>query len=62
MTVPDWVNVIALTPDHQLVLVRQFRFGIDDFLAGDSRRGYGRGEEPLPRRSASCARRPGNYR
>jgi 8-oxo-dGTP pyrophosphatase MutT (NUDIX family) len=28
---PDWVNVIALTPDHQLVLVRQFRFGIDEF-------------------------------
>ena len=28
---PDWVNVIALTPDHQLVLVRQFRFGINDF-------------------------------
>jgi ADP-ribose pyrophosphatase len=28
---PDWVNVIALTPDHRLVLVRQFRFGIDDF-------------------------------
>lgn len=28
---PDWVNVVALTPDRQLVLVRQFRFGIDDF-------------------------------
>jgi ADP-ribose pyrophosphatase len=28
---PDWVNVIALTPDHRLVLVRQFRYGIDDF-------------------------------
>ncbi len=28
---PDWVNVIALTPDHQLVLVRQFRYGINDF-------------------------------
>jgi 8-oxo-dGTP pyrophosphatase MutT (NUDIX family) len=28
---PDWVNVIALTPDHQLVLVRQFRYGTDDF-------------------------------
>lgn len=28
---PDWVNVIALTPDHQLVLVRQFRFGINEF-------------------------------
>ena len=28
---PDWVNVVALTPDHQLVLVRQFRFGTDEF-------------------------------
>src|SRR5947209_8495832 len=28
---PDWVNVIALTADHQLVLVNQFRFGIDAF-------------------------------
>ena len=27
----DWVNVVALTPAHELVLVRQFRFGIDDF-------------------------------
>lgn len=26
---PDWVNVVALTPDHRIVLVRQFRFGID---------------------------------
>jgi ADP-ribose pyrophosphatase len=28
---PDWVNVVALTPDHHLVLVRQFRYGIDEF-------------------------------
>ncbi len=28
---PDWVNVVALTPDHQIVLVRQFRYGIDEF-------------------------------
>ncbi len=28
---PDWVNVIALTPDDRIVLVRQFRFGIDAF-------------------------------
>jgi len=28
---PGWVNVVALTTDHQLVLVRQFRFGVDDF-------------------------------
>lgn len=26
---PDWVNVLALTPDLRLVLVRQFRFGTD---------------------------------
>lgn len=26
---PDWVNVVALTPDGKLVLVRQFRFGIN---------------------------------
>ena len=28
---PDWVNVVALTPDGRLVLVRQFRYGIDEF-------------------------------
>jgi len=28
---PDWVNILALTPDHHLVLVNQFRFGIDAF-------------------------------
>lgn len=28
---PDWVNVLALTPDGCLVLVRQFRYGIDEF-------------------------------
>ena len=28
---PDWVNVVALTRDGHLVLVRQFRFGIDEF-------------------------------
>ncbi len=27
----DWCNVIAVTPDGQLVLVRQFRYGINDF-------------------------------
>lgn len=26
---PDWVNVVALTPDAQLVLIEQFRHGID---------------------------------
>jgi len=27
----DWCNVLALTPDGRLVLVQQFRFGIDEF-------------------------------
>jgi 8-oxo-dGTP pyrophosphatase MutT (NUDIX family) len=31
MEAPDWVNVVALTPDARLVLVRQFRFGLGDF-------------------------------
>lgn len=28
---PDWVNVVAVTPTQEIVLVRQFRFGIDAF-------------------------------
>ncbi|MFN8390182.1 MAG: NUDIX hydrolase [Bdellovibrionota bacterium] len=28
---PDWVNVIAITPDQQVVLVRQYRHGINEF-------------------------------
>ncbi len=31
ISAPDWVNVLALTPDRQIVLVRQFRYGTDDF-------------------------------
>lgn len=27
---PDWVNVVALTPDERVVLVEQYRHGIDD--------------------------------
>jgi ADP-ribose pyrophosphatase len=25
---PEWVNVVSLTPDDQLILIRQYRFGI----------------------------------
>ncbi len=28
---PDWVNVVAHTADDRLVLVRQFRYGMDGF-------------------------------
>ncbi len=27
----DWVNVVALDPAGRIVLVRQFRYGVDDF-------------------------------
>jgi ADP-ribose pyrophosphatase len=27
---PDWVNIIAVTKDEQLVLIRQYRFGITE--------------------------------
>lgn len=44
---PDWVNVLALTPDHRLVLVRQFRFGADDFALEIPGGVMERGEAPL---------------
>ena len=28
---PDWCNIIPLTPDQQVVMVRQFRHGIRDY-------------------------------
>lgn len=31
LNAPDWVNVVALTPERHLVLVRQFRYGINAF-------------------------------
>lgn len=31
MQAPDWVNVVAITRDRQVVLVRQFRYGSNDF-------------------------------
>ncbi|HUJ44528.1 MAG TPA: NUDIX hydrolase [Opitutaceae bacterium] len=43
----DWVVVLALTPDHRLVLVRQFRFGIDDFSLEIPGGVMERGEDPL---------------
>jgi len=43
----DWVNVVALTPDGQLVLVRQFRFGINDFSLEIPGGVIEAGEDPL---------------
>ncbi|ACB73962.1 NUDIX hydrolase [Opitutus terrae] len=44
---PDWVNVIALTRDQQLVLVRQFRFGTEAFSLEIPGGVIERGEDPL---------------
>lgn len=44
---PDWVNVIALTPDDRIVLVRQFRYGIDEFSLEIPGGVIERGEAPV---------------
>ena len=44
---PDWVNVVALTTDHQLVFVNQFRFGIDAFSWEIPGGVIERGEDPV---------------
>jgi 8-oxo-dGTP pyrophosphatase MutT (NUDIX family) len=44
---PDWVNVIALTAAGEIVLVRQFRFGIDGFSLEIPGGVMEAGEEPV---------------
>jgi 8-oxo-dGTP pyrophosphatase MutT (NUDIX family) len=44
---PDWVNVVALTPDGRLVLVRQFRYGINEFSLEIPGGVMERGEDPV---------------
>lgn len=44
---PDWVNVIAMTEDEQVVLVRQYRYGTDSVSLEIPAGNVERGEEPL---------------
>lgn len=44
---PDWVNVLALTPDHRIVLVRQFRYGSDEFSLEIPGGVIDQGEDPI---------------
>jgi ADP-ribose pyrophosphatase len=44
---PDWVMVVALTTARHLVLVRQFRYGIDDFSLEIPGGVMDRGEDPV---------------
>lgn len=43
----DWVNIIALTPDLQVVLVRQFRHGIEEITIEIPGGMIDPGEKPL---------------
>jgi len=47
ITAPDWVNVLALTPEQHLVLVRQFRYGINDFSVEIPGGVMDAGEDPI---------------
>lgn len=44
---PRWVNVLAVTPDLQLVLVKQFRFGVEELSLEIPGGLVDEGEEPL---------------
>jgi 8-oxo-dGTP pyrophosphatase MutT (NUDIX family) len=44
---PDWVNVIALTDDQQVVLIRQYRHGVDRVVLEIPSGIVEAGEEPL---------------
>ena len=44
---PDWVNVVALTTDQRIVLVRQFRYGINEFSLETPGGVMEAGEEPI---------------
>ena len=44
---PDWVNVVALTPDDRIVMVRQFRFGSNEFSLEIPGGVIEKGEDPV---------------
>jgi ADP-ribose pyrophosphatase len=44
---PDWVNVVAVTPDGRIVLVNQFRFGVNQLSLEIPGGVIEAGEDPL---------------
>ena len=44
---PAWINVIALTPDRQIVLVEQYRHGVDETTLEIPGGMVDEGEEPI---------------
>jgi ADP-ribose pyrophosphatase len=43
----DWVNVLAITPQNELILVRQFRYGTQDYSLEPPGGVVEKGEDPL---------------
>ena len=44
---PDWVNVVAVTPEGKIVLVRQFRFGSNSLWLEVPGGVMEKGEDPI---------------
>ncbi|MGB0453931.1 MAG: NUDIX hydrolase [Bacteriovoracaceae bacterium] len=44
---PDWVNVVAITKDQEVILVKQYRHGIDDMTLEVPAGTIEKNEEPL---------------
>lgn len=43
---PDWINVVAVTPDQQVVLIRQYRYGVKNVTLEIPGGMVDRGEDP----------------
>lgn len=43
----DWVNIVALTPNDELILVKQYRFGRDEITLETAAGAVERGEDPF---------------
>jgi ADP-ribose pyrophosphatase len=44
---PDWVNILAFTPEHEIVLVREYRHGTGEIMLGLPAGMAEAGEDPL---------------